>query len=529
MHQRLSSARDEGKNLIEKIQLNTFPFFIYERLKDLPYTSFLDSSMEGGEQGRFSFLCIEPFLIFKSKKDKISLNWQDKKETIRGNPFVILKGLFNRFKVSAEKSSPFPFTGGAVGYFSYDLKDFNETLPSSARDDLNIYDTVLCFYDTVLIFDHSTKEYFLASSGFPAKGKKRLYRQKARFESIRNKLLCCCDDALHSRHCEGAKHPKQSLSFEIASSVASLPPRNDELLSSKKLTSNFTKEEYIKTIEKAKKYIKSGDIYQVNLSQRFKVPMKRDVFQLYETLRTINPAPLASFLNFGDIKVISSSPERFLKKEGRMVETRPIKGTRPRGKNALEDKNLMGELISSIKDRAENLMIIDLERNDLGRICEYGSVKVSEFMACEKYATVFHLVSTVRGILRKDVGPIDCLMNCFPGGSITGAPKIRSMEIIEELEPVKRSVYTGSVGYIDFNGNMDTSIAIRTIIVKDRVAYFQAGGGIVYDSDPEKEYQETLDKAKALIEAITTINCHCEESASGGRRSNLKHEYSIFK
>ena len=268
------------------------------------------------------------------------------------------------------------------------------------------------------------------------------------------------------------------------------------------LESNFTKEAYIKAVKKAKKYITAGDIYQVNLSQRFKVRLDTEPFELHKILRTINPAPFACFLNFGDVKIISASPERFLKKVGRNVETRPIKGTRPRGETPKKDMKLKEELVKSAKDRAENLMIIDLERNDLGRICDYGSVRVSEFMACEEYSTVFHLVSTVQGKLRSEVDAIDCLTNCFPGGSITGAPKIRSMEIIEELEPVKRSVYTGSIGYISFDGNMDTSIAIRSLIMKGKNAYFQVGGGIVYDSDPEKEYQETLDKAKALIEAI---------------------------
>jgi len=268
------------------------------------------------------------------------------------------------------------------------------------------------------------------------------------------------------------------------------------------IRSNFTRDAYVKAVKKAGEYIKAGDIYQVNLSQRFDIDLNMDAFELYSVLRTINPAPFAAYLNFGDIKIVSASPERFLKKDGRIIETRPIKGTRPRGVTLSEDRRLRKELLESAKDRAENLMIIDLERNDLGRICEYGSVRVKDFMACEEYSTVFHLVSTVEGRLKTEIGPIDCLMNCFPGGSITGAPKIRSMEIIEELEPVKRSVYTGALGFIGFDGNMDTSIVIRTFVIKGERAYFHVGGGIVYDSDPEREYQETLDKAKALIDSI---------------------------
>jgi len=227
-------------------------------------------------------------------------------------------------------------------------------------------------------------------------------------------------------------------------------------------------------------------------------------FELYKQLRNINPAPLAAYLDFGDAQIVSASPERFLKVDAknRYIETRPIKGTRPRGRAPAEDERLRQELLDSAKDRAEHIMIVDLERNDLGRVCEYGSVRPAEFISLEEYPTVFHLVSTVSGRLKGDADSADCLMSCFPGGSITGAPKIRSMEIIDELEPTKRSIYTGAIGYIGFNGNMDTNIVIRTFLIKNNKAYFQVGGGIVADSEPEAEYQETLDKARALMQAI---------------------------
>ena len=461
--------------MIEKIKLNSSPASVYNSFKDSPYSFFLDSALTSDKLGKFSFIGIEPFLIFKSKKNRITLDWITKRETLRGNPFFVLKKLFQQFRIDSQSHFPFPFIGGGVGYFSYDLKDFNERLPDLAIDDINIPECIICFYDSILAFDHSRREFFIISSGFPEKGRKRVYRQRARLENLKNKIY--------------ASKNTQEIPFSHKGEV--------------KLESNFTKDSYIKTIQKAKEYIKAGDIYQVNLSQRFKVTLDIDPFDLYKILRTINPAPFACFLNFGDIKVVSASPERFLKKNANHIQTRPIKGTRPRGKNTLEDAKLKKELLASIKDRAENLMIIDLERNDLGRICKYGSVHVTEFMTCEEYATVFHLVSTVEGKLRNKVDAIDCLTNCFPGGSITGAPKIRSMEIIEELEPVKRAIYTGSIGYIGFDGNMDTSIVIRTFLIKGNDAYFQVGGGIVYDSDPEREYQETLDKAKALIEAIS--------------------------
>jgi len=483
--------------IVEKVKLNASPVCVYAAFKDSPYSFFLDSALSSppaldstrSGRGRFSFIGTEPFLIFKSKKDRIVLDWITGKERLRGNPFFVLKDLFAKFKINPQNCN-IPFTGGGVGYFSYELKEFNEpclrTHSSDGRSsvrgpgEIDIPDCIFCFYDIILAFDHASREFFAVSTGFPEKGRRRPYRQRARLEKLKNRLTKITTAPVFHRDITGKIQDEHRTHFR----------------------SNFTKDSYIKTVKKAKEYIKSGAIYQVNLSQRFKITLNTDPFEIYKILRTINPAPFASFLNFGDIKIASASPERFLKKDGRYIETCPIKGTRSRGENFAEDAKLKKELISSAKDRSENLMIVDLERNDLGRICEYASVRVSEFIACEEYATVFHLVSTVEGRLRKDISAVDCLIKCFPGGSITGAPKIRSMEIIEELEPHGRSIYTGSVGYIGFDGSMDTSIFIRSFIIKGKEAYFQVGGGIVYDSDPEKEYQETLDKAKALMEAI---------------------------
>jgi para-aminobenzoate synthetase component 1 len=268
------------------------------------------------------------------------------------------------------------------------------------------------------------------------------------------------------------------------------------------LKSNFSHEEYLEAVKDAREYICAGDIFQVNLSQRFEAELNISPYELYQRLRKINPAPFASYLNFDEVSVVSASPERFLKVQGDWVETRPIKGTRPRGKSVTEDKALAQELLSSAKDRAENVMIVDLERNDIGRVCRYGTVKVSELTSLEKYPTVFHLTSTVTGRLRPDKNRFDLLKATFPGGSITGAPKVRAMGIIDELEPTRRSIYTGSIGYLSFSGEMDLNIVIRTFLVKSGRAYFQVGGGIVYDSEPEAEYEETLDKARALIQAL---------------------------
>jgi para-aminobenzoate synthetase component 1 len=268
------------------------------------------------------------------------------------------------------------------------------------------------------------------------------------------------------------------------------------------LQSNFRHDDYVSAVRRAKEYIAAGDIYQVNLSQRLSAPLATTPLDLYRRLQASNPSPFAAYFETPDGAVVSCSPERFLQVRGREVETRPIKGTRPRGATPEEDARLAAELQASEKDQAENVMIVDLERNDIGRVCEFGSVHVPDLFALESYATVHHLVSTVRGTLRPDCTALDCLRACFPGGSITGAPKVRSMEIIEEIEPTRRGVYTGVIGYLCFSGDMDVNIVIRTAIVKSGTAYFQVGGAIVADSDPEAEYQETLDKGRAMGAAL---------------------------
>ncbi|MBI2865704.1 MAG: aminodeoxychorismate synthase component I [Chloroflexi bacterium] len=270
-------------------------------------------------------------------------------------------------------------------------------------------------------------------------------------------------------------------------------------------SSNFTKEGYIRAIETAKEYIAAGEIYQVNLSHRFETELAVHPWQLYARLRQVNPAPFAAYLGFDDLTVVSASPEQFLKVEGSDVETRPIKGTRPRGKTPAEDRALAADLLASAKDRAENVMIVDLLRNDIGRVCRVGSVHVPELVVIEEYPTVFHLVSTVAGELDSRYDAVDLLRACFPGGSVTGCPKIRSMEIIDELEPTQRGVYCGAIGYLSFDGSLNTNIVIRTLTVKNGRAYFQVGGAIVADSDPEAEYQETLDKAYASMLALQTV------------------------
>jgi para-aminobenzoate synthetase component I len=456
-----------SKIIIRQIKTNIHPYQLYDKIKDHGPGFLLESQLVNPHFGRYSLIGSDPFLIFKSKGRSIEITHHRKVRKITGDPFDVLKNLACQYQQPRGRNFPFP-TSGIIGYFGYDLKNHVEKLPSCAKDDLRLPDCYLGFYDGFVVFDHVQQKVFLTAVSID--------RKKAQQKFI-----------------------EQEKWFEASVSDEPTGPLRRKKI---KLISNFTKPAYLKAVNKVKAYIAAGDIYQANLSQRFSAKVNLRPYDIYKKLRAINPAPFAAYLNFPEVQVISSSPERFLRISGDNVETRPIKGTRPRGKNKTADQRLARELLNSEKDKAELLMIIDLERNDLGRVCRYHTVHVPELMALEKYATVFHLVSTIRGKLKPGLSHIDCLKACFPGGSITGAPKIRAMEIIEELEPTKRSIYTGATGYIGFNQETDLNIVIRTIIHKNGRVYFQVGGGIVADSEPEKEFEETLVKAKALIKAI---------------------------
>lgn len=465
--------------LIEELPCWFSPAEAFERFYQQRNAFFLDSGMDPQRLGRFSFIGVEPFLVMKSRGSSITLSSDDGECRIEGNPFDILSDLLGRYRVNVV-SAPVPFIGGAVGYLAYDLCHFIERLPSSAVDDLQLPESYFGFYDAILAFDNLEKRCYVLSTGLPEFDKtRRLRRAHIRLEELEYKLSCRYS-VYEPKAAEGELRGRQELV----------------------LKSNFTRETYLEAVQRVREYIAAGDVFQVNLSQRFETELTVPPYELYRRLREINPAPFASYLNFDEVTVVSASPERFLKVDGDWVETRPIKGTRPRGKSHEEDERLAQELLNSIKDRAENVMIVDLERNDLGKVCCYGTVKVTELAILEVFPTVFHLTSTVVGRLRPDKTRIDLLKASFPGGSITGAPKVRAMEIIDELEPTRRSIYTGAIGYFSFGANMDLNIVIRTILVKGNRAYFQVGGGIVYDSEPEAEYQETLDKAKALVQAL---------------------------
>ena len=455
-----------------KSNLNSMELFEAIK-KEGDYPFFLDSGMDKEKLGRYSFMGIDPFLMIKSEGNKVSLEKKGKIEVVDGDPLDILKENLELYKVEKEK---IPFIGGGVGYFSYEFAHLLEKLPSTGKKGVDIPEMIMGFYDGIIIIDHYKDKKYISAIGV-----------KENIEEIIKKIENKIEEAERKVVTKKEKLKKVE---------------GNELNKKRDIVSNMTKKNYLESIKKLKKYIYSGDIYQVNFTQRFSCDFKGDSWELYRNLREINPAPFATYLNFGEGEIISSSPERFIKLMDGVIETRPMKGTRPRGRTREEDRSLKDELIKSEKDRAELLMIVDLMRNDISRVAKKGSVEVTELFHLEEYATVLQMVATVKGELKDGLSAIDIIRKTFPGGSITGAPKIRAMEIIDELETTTRNIYTGSIGYIGFDGNMDLNIAIRTIVLKDKKAYFQVGGGIVWDSDPEEEYEESLVKGHALVKAL---------------------------
>ena len=442
---------------LKEIKLNLNPCEVYEAFRYERDTIILDSSKEDEKLSKYSFIGLNPYMTFCSFQNDGYIDGVK----VKGNPFKILEELLKRDKI-VEKSN-IPLIGGAMGYISYDTGRIIEELPDSSSEDFKIPDMKFVFYRNIIIFDLIENKQYIS---YFADEEKAVQNIIERIEQIEVR--------------------DEEFSYN-----------NEE-----KFISNFTKEAYKKSITRLKDYIRSGDVYIANMTQRFYCHNEEDSFTIYKKLRKINKAPFSAYLNFNDFQIISSSPERFIQIKERIAHTRPIKGTRPRGSSAEEDERNKLELINSEKDKAELLMIVDLERNDFSKVCKAGTVKVKELFALEEYATVFHLVSTIEGELEDNISAVKVMEECFPGGSITGAPKIRAMEIIEELEGLKRNIYTGAIGYFDFRGNSDFNIAIRTILKKDNKAYFGVGGGITYESIEEDEYLETLDKAKALMKVL---------------------------
>ncbi|MGR9105404.1 MAG: aminodeoxychorismate synthase component I [Gammaproteobacteria bacterium] len=468
--------------MIREIAYHEDSSLLFERLIDLPWAVFLDSGFPGNRQGRFDILTANPYKTLSTRGTITEIGDRQGTRLSAEDPFALIR---ENLAHDSSVANGLPFSGGALGYFGYDLARRLENLPGIARDSEQIPDLMLGIYDWAIIVDHGA-------------GRSWLVQQSHSKETARTcaTVLERLENEFQQR---SAAHP-----FRIHAEVLS----------------NMSRSDYGDAFRRIKRYLLEGDCYQVNLAQRFAVECEGDSWEAYKLLRRLNPAPFAAFLKFPGVRVLSSSPERFLKVAEGQVETKPIKGTRPRLGDPARDREQIEALEKSPKDRAENLMIVDLLRNDLGKSCAPGSIKVPGLFQVESFATVHHLVSTIQGRLARGCDCIDLLRGCFPGGSITGAPKIRAMEIIEELEPDRRGVYCGAIGYIGYDGNMDTNIAIRTLVHSANEIRFWAGGGIVADSRETEEYQECFDKAAALLNMLKRFGA---SETSAGRSIPTDH------
>jgi anthranilate synthase component I len=443
--------------------------------RDAKY-SFLLESVEGGENiARYTFTGANPQEVFRARGRICTMEANGKRVEFEENPIEQLRRLTARYRPVRVPGIP-PLIGGAIGYFAYDMVRLVERIPATGRDDLGLDDCVMMFYLGLVAFDHVQHRLWVIRNVF-TEGE----------GSLRAKYGAAVREIRRTRRALEQPLP---------------PQRRVRRQGPLRVHSNFTKPRYLAAVRKAKSYIRAGDIFQVVPSQRFSAATKADPFEIYRALRVVNPSPYLYFLRLDDVSVVGSSPEMLVKVQGHDVFYRPIAGTEPRGRTGIEDRALEAKLMAEPKERAEHIMLVDLGRNDLGRVCEYGSVKVERLMFVERYSHVMHLVSSLRGRLRDEVDCFDALMACFPAGTLSGAPKIRAMEIIDELEPTRRGLYAGSVMYLDFSGNLDSCIALRTLVAKNGRAYIQAGGGIVADSVPEREYEETVNKARAVLKAL---------------------------
>ena len=505
--------------IVEELVPAPDPVRCCELLDGLPYRLFLDSAARGTPVGRYSFISADPVAVVRSKGARTE--YLDRRagpadarcpaspRVVAGDAVEYVRSLLAPHGAEPVPGLP-PFQGGAAGYIAYDWGRLLERLPAPRYDDLALADVVLGVYDWVLAWDHDASRAWLISTGLPdTDPTARVRRAAERADAVRKRLCAMAHgagpaEARHSMRAEASAASTAGMALPPCEPLAPSYPVDVEWWNPRlALRSSFTHAGYLDAVARVREYVFAGDIFQANLSQRFEAPLEEPPWTLYQRLRARNPAPFAAYLDFPNAAVLSASPERFLRVDVRgHVETRPIKGTRPRGVGPEHDAALALALTESAKDRAENLMIVDLLRNDLSRVCAPGTVHVPELFALERYATVHHLVSTVVGQLAPGKDGLDLLRAAFPGGSITGAPKVRAMEIIAELEPSERSVYCGAIVYWSVTGALDSSIAIRTALAPAGRVYFSAGGGIVADSDPEQEYRETLDKARGLIDAL---------------------------
>jgi para-aminobenzoate synthetase component 1 len=456
-----------NKTLVHELSPAPLPTDVCARLSGLPYRIFFDSADNSGKYARYSFVAADPVSVIRAKGALVELSGSDGiSHQTPGDALQHLRKLLAELQAPTNKELP-PFQGGAAGYIGYEFGAALESVEVAGEDDLNIPDLCLGIYDTVFSWDHLTQRAWLVSR---SADRQRYFLDRLKF------------------------HPP------------SPPPRKGGTREEAPVESSLSREQYRSAIHAIRDYIAAGDIFQANFAQRFRAEVDADPWDLYLVLREKNPAPFACFFEAGKVTVVSASPERFIRLDSsRRAETRPIKGTRPRKALAHEDELSRIELSSSEKDNAEHVMIVDVLRNDLSRVCKTGSVTVTSLAEPEAHPTVHHLVSTITGDLRDDCDQIDLLLASLPGGSITGAPKIRAMQIISELEPVRRDVYCGCMLYLTPSGEMDSSIVIRTFLAQDKTVFFSAGGGIVADSDADMEFEETLDKAAALFAALRAV------------------------
>ncbi|MGA9883275.1 MAG: anthranilate synthase component I [Candidatus Acidiferrales bacterium] len=438
--------------------------------------SFLLESVEGGENiARYTFVGADPSEVFRSRGKECALESDGKRTQLEGDPIRHLRRLTNRYHPVRVPGLP-PLIAGAIGYFAYDMVRLVERIPANARDDMDLDDCVMMFYLGLVAFDHVQHRVWIIRNVFTEGS-----------GSLREKYDAAVDEIRRTRRVLDRPLPRRERA-----------PQSKPL----RVRSNMSKSKFTAAVHKTKEYIRAGDAFQIVLSQRLEARTSADPFEIYRALRVVNPSPYLYFLKLGDVSVVGSSPEMLVKVQARDAYYRPLAGTRPRGRDEKEDRRLEVELLADPKERAEHVMLVDLGRNDLGRVCEYGSVKPDRLMFVERYSHVMHIASSLHGRLRQDVDCFDALMACFPAGTLSGAPKVRAMQIIDELEPTRRGIYGGAILYLDFSGNLDSCIGLRTLVAKGGSVYVQAGAGIVADSVPNTEYQETLNKARALIRAL---------------------------
>jgi anthranilate synthase component 1 len=469
------------------------PVSAYLRIAQGARYSFLLESVEGGEKiARYTFAGAYPEEVFRYANGACVLESKDRIIWEEREPISFLRERMARFEPVRIPGLP-PLVAGAIGYFSYDMVRLIERLPKRVKDEIGLFDAVLMFYHGIIAFDHVQHRLWIV---------RNVYTEGP--GSLRRKYNAAVKEIRRTRQL--LEEPVASEKRPMVPSRRSVPP---------KVTSNFKRGEYLEVVRKAKQYIRAGDIFQVVVSQRFSAKTQAAPFDIYRELRAVNPSPYLFYLQLNDVHVAGSSPEMLVKVQGRDVYYRPIAGTRWRGKDEAEDQRLEKEMLASEKERAEHIMLVDLGRNDLGRVCEYGSVQPERLMTVERYSHVMHLVSSLKGKLREDVDCFDALMSCFPAGTVSGAPKVRAMEIIEEFEKTRRGIYSGGILYLDFAGNLDSCIALRTMVIKNGMAHIQAGGGIVADSTPEGEYTESVNKSKALLRALEAAHASRPRKAKG--------------